>query len=325
MDLLGELLLSIRLDANSIGVFHSSSAWGLDFPQMDRPAAVLYGVLSHPCWLIRDGFENQWLEVGDSVLALRDAKISLASDREVLRTPFMEMWYGLGLPPDLHSRSRRSAPIHFGFDDAHSHPKLITIACVLHEPERNQLLSSLPDVMVLPGNQSSSALWSSPTLDWLVREEINQKPGFLGPATSLVGFLLTSFLRDYVLLIPEGQSGWLKALTDPRLGKALVAIHSQSELDWSVEALAVEASMSRATFSRRFTALVGQSPGQYLIVTRMHHAGRELLRGGASVADLAERYGYRSESAFRTAFKQHMGMSPREYLRSHIQDDEGSH
>ncbi len=316
MDLLGELLLSVRVDANSLGVFHSSADWGLDFPLLDRPAAVLYGVLSQPCWLIRNNHPSMKLEVGDSVLVLRDTEIGLASDLEKARTPFMDMWRDLNLPADLHSRSRRSTPIHFGFDPTHSHPKLITVACVLHEPDRNQLLSSLPDVMVLPGNHSSSSLWSAPTLDWLVREAASPKPGFLGAATALMNFLLTSFLRDYVLLIPEGESGWLKALTDPRLGRALVAIHSQSELDWSVGALAAEAKMSRATFCRRFTALLGQSPGQYLIVTRIHHAARELLKGGTSVADLAERYGYRSESAFRTAFKHHLGMNPREYLQS---------
>ncbi|MDH4559908.1 AraC family transcriptional regulator [Pseudomonas sp. BN411] len=319
MDFLGELLLSIRLDASSIGVFHSPGEWGLDMPRMDSSTALLYGVLDKPCWLIREGQPDLQLEVGDLVLVLGEAKVAIASQPGLPLEPFLDMWRRLKLPEDLHSRSRRSAPIHFGGDGVHRNPRLLTVACVLHEPERNQLLSSLPDVLVLPGRCGASAQWLMPTLSWMLGEDQAQKPGFMGPAALLAGFLLTSFLRDYILLIPEGQSGWLQALTDPRLGKALIAIHSQAELDWSVETLAAEASMSRATFSRRFSALLGQSPGQYLIATRMRHAARELLKGRASVADIAERYGYRSESAFRSAFKQHLGVRPREYARSREQ------
>lgn len=315
MDLLGELLLSVRVDSSSIGVFHSSSDWGLDMPQMDRSAAVLYCVLESPCWLLREGQASQPLNEGDCVLVLGEAKVGMASQQDAAREPFLDLWRREGLPYNLNSRSRRDAPIHFGSGNGQRSPRLLTVAYVLHEPERNQLLTNLPDVLLLQRQGSFSERWALPTLDWLMCEEANQKPGFWGAATLLAGFILTSFLRDYILLIPKGQSGWLGALTDPRLGKALVLIHSLPEMDWSIDALASEANMSRATFSRRFKTLIGESPGQYLIANRIRHAARELIKGDVTIADLAERYGYQSESAFRIAFKKQLGVGPREYLR----------
>lgn len=315
MDLLGEMLLSIRIDANSIGVFHAQESWGVHFPSIKQPTGILYGVLNHPCWLLREGYESIPLSVGDFILVLRDTKIAIASSIKQPLTPFLDIWRKSGLPEELSSRSRREAPIHFGLDESLCNPKLVTVACVLHEPDRNQLLTGLPDVMVLPSQSSSSVMWSTPALEWLLNEDLSRKPGFLGPATLLASLLLTSFLRDYILLIHEGKSGFLAALKDSRIGKALTVIHSEPELDWSVETLAFEANMSRSNFSKRFKELIGQSPGYYLTATRIHQAACDMLESRVSITELSERYQYKSESAFRTAFKQHMKYGPTEYLK----------
>jgi AraC-like DNA-binding protein len=72
--------------------------------------------------------------------------------------------------------------------------------------------------------------------------------------------------------------------------------------------------MSRAAFSKRFKALVGDAPLGYLLRWRMRMA-RNLLRHGASVAVVTQRVGYASESAFRHAFKRLYGHAPRRYWR----------
>ena len=282
---------------------------------MDRPIGVLYAVLGETCCLTTDRKESFELQVGDSVLLLDDVRVSIASHRGANLVSFLDVWRALGLPEELGSRSRREAPIHFGSDETSDNPKLLTVAFVLHEPHRNQLLSKLPDLMVLRKSQGSSSPWFSAALEWLTKKGSGHEPGFAAPATSLADLLLTTFLRDYVLTLSKGQFGWLTALTDARIGNALTAINSLPERDWRLKTLAAEAGMSRANFSRKFMALVGQSPGQYLTATRMHHAARELLKGGMSVSDIAERYGYQSESAFRAAFKKHIGHGPRDYLR----------
>lgn len=316
MDLLGELLLSVRIDANSIGVLHAGADWGITMPVMERSAATLYSVLHAPCLLLREGKDDLPLVPGDSAIVLRDTAVAFASASCVSRVPFIELWRRQGLPEEFSARSRRSAPIHFGFDAPDRTPRLLTIAYMFHEPERSPLLSGLSDVVVLRGGGSASLPWLEATLDWLTSEDIARKPGYLAPASLLAELVLTSFLREHLLSAPLAGAGWLQALTDPRMARALTAMHSQPELTWTVVTLAREASLSRAAFARRFTALLGQSPIQYLIGCRMRYAARSLTDGRVTVAALAERYGYRSESAFRTAFRKHFGMAPQAFARS---------
>jgi AraC-like DNA-binding protein len=68
--------------------------------------------------------------------------------------------------------------------------------------------------------------------------------------------------------------------------------------------------MSRSAFSARFTALVGQSPKQYLTMWRMQLAQTMLRDTPHSLSTIADRLGYQSEPAFSRAFKRVFGTSP---------------
>ena len=68
--------------------------------------------------------------------------------------------------------------------------------------------------------------------------------------------------------------------------------------------------MSRSAFAARFSRLVGEPPMQYLTRWRMHVAEMQLRDGDATVAEIADRFGYHSEAAFRRAFKRVLGVAP---------------
>ena len=68
--------------------------------------------------------------------------------------------------------------------------------------------------------------------------------------------------------------------------------------------------MSRSAFAARFTELVGEPAMQYVTRWRMHVALTALRDEGATVAELANRLGYRSEAAFARAFKRVIGIPP---------------
>ena len=314
MDLMGELLLTMRVDASSIGVFHSVTDWGLQMPCLSDQTAVMYCILETPCWLLREGAPPEPLKAGSAVLVRAGAEVGFASTHDARLESFLDIWLAQGLPPTLNERSRREVPIDFGFDPAHRSPRMLAVACVLHEPERNRLWMNLPEVLVLDRQGGFIEQWISTVLNWLITERLERKPGFSSASTSLASFLLTGFIREYMTILPIEQSAWMNALADPRIGQTLVLMHSHPHMELSIDTLAAEAHMSRATFSRRFKALVGHSPGQYLIATRMRYAVSELRSGNASVAQVATQAGYSSESAFRSAFRIHFGMSPREYL-----------
>jgi AraC-like DNA-binding protein len=104
-------------------------------------------------------------------------------------------------------------------------------------------------------------------------------------------------------------TGWLAAIRDPRIGKALAAIHRRPAEAWSVEALASIASLSRSTFTERFTTVVGVPPARYVARWRMHLAGAWLRGDRLTVSEVAGRLGYESE-AFSRAFKRFVGVPP---------------
>ena len=78
-----------------------------------------------------------------------------------------------------------------------------------------------------------------------------------------------------------------------------------------VASLADELAMSRSAFAARFTELVGEPAMRYVTRWRMHaRASTRCSDEGATVAELADRLGYRSEAAFSRAFKRVIGTAP---------------
>jgi AraC-like DNA-binding protein len=82
-----------------------------------------------------------------------------------------------------------------------------------------------------------------------------------------------------------------------------------------VEELGAHGGLSRAAFSRRFTALVGRPPLTYLTWWRMTTAGRLLREDDLPLRLVAQRTGYTSEFAFAKAFKREYGVAPGQYRR----------
>ena len=116
----------------------------------------------------------------------------------------------------------------------------------------------------------------------------------------------------------EDQQGLLAALADARLAKALAAMHTEPGRDWTVDALAKVAGMSRTAFAVEFSRFLGATPFQYLTEWRIAEARRLLRDRRLSVAAVAERLGYQSEAAFRRTFKRIEGVGPGEVRRKAV-------
>ncbi|RMI45531.1 helix-turn-helix transcriptional regulator [Actinomadura harenae] len=94
------------------------------------------------------------------------------------------------------------------------------------------------------------------------------------------------------------------------------AIHRDPARPWSVAGLGEHAGLSRAAFSRRFTALVGRPPLTYLTWWRLTTAMRLLRDSDAPLGVVAEQVGYGSEFAFANAFKREFNIAPGRYRRN---------
>ncbi len=128
--------------------------------------------------------------------------------------------------------------------------------------------------------------------------------------TRLTDILVIQAIRSWMAEDPAAQTGWLGALQDKQIGRAISHIHRDPGRDWTVASLAAKVAMSRAAFAARFTQLVGEAVMHYVTRWRMHIATTLLEQADSSISEVATRLGYRSEAAFSRAFKRYVGVSP---------------
>ncbi len=170
---------------------------------------------------------------------------------------------------------------------------------------------ALPDTLVLP-LQTIPAM--APVLTLLFEEAFADRYGQPPILSRLLEVLLILLLRH---LVEQGhcRQGMLAALSDPRLARAVTAMHQRGDEPWTVETLAREAGMSRARFAAHFQALTGQTPLGYLTRWRMMLASQQLL-AGESITQVALGVGYSGGTAFGRAFEREFGMSPGRWLKT---------
>jgi AraC-like DNA-binding protein len=169
---------------------------------------------------------------------------------------------------------------------------------------------ALPDVLVLPLSELPTL---APLLTLLFDEAFANRYGQEPVLTRLLEALLILLLRH---MVERGlyQQGMLAGLSDPRLARAIAAMHLRSEEGWTVATLAQEAGMSRARFAAHFQAQIGLSPLGYLTQWRMQLACQQLL-AGESITQVALGAGYSGSIAFSRAFEREFGMSPGRWLK----------
>ncbi len=111
--------------------------------------------------------------------------------------------------------------------------------------------------------------------------------------------LLIGLLRHWVKH-PQNSVGLFGGLANPRLARALVAMHSQPASTWTLERLAAEAGMSRTAFATQFKHAMGVPAGRYLEGLRLTLAQR-LVADGNGLKRVAQETGYASPATLSRA------------------------
>ncbi|MDX1507302.1 MAG: AraC family transcriptional regulator [Woeseiaceae bacterium] len=190
----------------------------------------------------------------------------------------------------------------------------VSIVCATFEfgiGEGNPLQAALPELCIVSLRESPEL---GDTLGQLFREAGGEHCGRDSILDRLSEVALILILRD---LMDQRRLdiGLLAGLADPKLSRAINAIHARPEEDWTLERMAEVAAMSRARFAQRFHDVVGMTPGAYLSDWRLGLAKSMLLKG-ATVQTIAADVGYGSASALSRVFSSRLGMSPTEWRRS---------
>lgn len=181
----------------------------------------------------------------------------------------------------------------------------------------NPVAAALPDVVCLPLQDLKGA---DGVLTLLFEEAFGTHCGRHALVDRLFEVVLIQVLR-HLMETNQVNGGMLAGMSHPKLRKALVGMHEQPERDWSLEALASVAGMSRSVFAGAFRRAVGCTPGAYLQAWRVRLTQQALLQG-RSLQTIAVDVGYGSEAALSRAFSAQCGQSPRAWRQAQSADRE---
>ncbi|PZR52248.1 AraC family transcriptional regulator [Xylanimonas oleitrophica] len=309
MDALTDVLNHIRSSGALLGRTLANPPWSAAFEE--QASLSLVAMLRGDAWIIDDGAAHH-LAPRTVAVVVGPAPFSVTSDPETSPEPlYVQTEAGVcldaaGNPADSIALGTRTCGTQLDADDV-----MLTGSFTVTGRVADRLLSALPRVLVVPQAAQRMA-----ALELLEAETLRDEPGQQAVLDRLLDLVLVGALRDWFALPGAKSPGWYRASSDPIVGAALAAIHEAPHEPWTIELLARQAHVSRATLARRFTDLLGEPPMSYLTGWRLCVAADLLERGDATVQEVARQVGYSSAYALSTAFQREYGVRPSRYRRS---------
>lgn len=299
MDPLSAALALLKVKNYFCGGFDAAGDWSVAFDQDD--GIRFYAAVSGEYWLSVDGVTDAVrIRKGDCLLLPRGQAFRVASD--------------LALTP-VNALTTLPALNIGGITYLNGGGEFFSVGGYfnLAGDHGAELLGLLPPIVHLRQEADKSAL------RWCVermRQELHEpQPGGFLIAQQLATVMLVQVLRTFLAEGSPAGVGWLFAIADKKMAAAIGAMHQDPAADWTLQSLAQHVGMSRTSFAVRFKETVGASPMDYLTRWRIMVAASQLVSSRNPVGTIALSVGYKSESAFSTAFKRVLRCSPRQYRR----------
>jgi AraC-like DNA-binding protein len=324
-DPLADLLLGLRFRGAVFYLVSGGEGWAASAPVAEEVAEALLPGLEHVmeyhfvvrgrAWAVLDGQEPVPLAEGEAVVFPQGDAHVMTSRPGLRPAPADPDWYRatreVPRPLPIHLRGLRET-IPGELD-----PEAATVlACGFLGCDLrpfNPLISALPRLLPVPAGGAGEAL--RPVLTQAMAAVKAGQAGASAALDRLGELLLVEAVRGHLSALPAQGTGWLAALREAPLARALAALHADPAREWSVESLAAEAALSRSAFHERFAAVLGLPPMQYLTQWRLQEASRRLLESDDPVLEVALAAGYGSEAAFSRAFRRLTGSPPAQWRR----------
>jgi len=298
-DLVSELLLGMRLSGVQYRRIQVARPFGLSFGK--APGRAQFHFVGRGPVLLRDATgATMRLEAGDAVLLPHGSTHALVSDADA---PCREI-------DGFEAAKICDTVASVGAATETTGDALIFSACMEFDLGGMQpLVGAMPEFMHV-GTLLARYPEIRPMLDAMERESCSERAGFAGILARLADVVAAFIVRGWVECGCGDATGWVQALRDPKLGRAIVALHRDPGRNWSVAELAIEAGVSRSVFAERFLAATGMTPVRYLTELRMRLAAQWIARDREAIETVAYRLGYGSLAAFSRAFKRVVGRPP---------------
>ena len=309
-DPLGEALHSLRMNGAYYCRSELTAPWGLTLPPM--PGYLWFHVVtSGRLWLETGEDGRGWIQLGELALVPHGEGHVLRSEPGAPAPGILDL--------ERERVSDRYEILRHGEGGAPT--GLLCGAVRFAHPAARNLIEILPSTIRIEASSSIRLERMQSVLRLMASEAAELQPGGEAVITRLGDILVIQAIRAWMESDPAARRGWLGALQDPQIGRAISHIHRDAARHWTVASLAQELAMSRSAFAARFTELVGEPVMSYVARWRMQVAVAALRDEGATIGELADRLGYRSEAAFSRAFKRVIGVSPGAVRRSAGEQD----
>ncbi len=179
----------------------------------------------------------------------------------------------------------------------------------------NPLFATLPRLLKINVASVGTGDWIESSMQFAISELSQGRPASSSIMSRLSELLFVEAVRNFAATSAEDETSWLRAIGDSQIGRVVSMMHRSISNDWSVEALAREAGLSRTAFITRFAAATGLPPMSYLKAWRLRTARISLAESQQTVAQVGYSVGYDSEEAFSRAFKKEFGIAPGQYQK----------
>jgi len=269
----------------------ASGDWAIRFPAND--GVVFSYIVAGGCVFSMDD-RREVLRAGDFIMLVRPNTWTLGNDAE---TPAFD--YVPGVHPPVGQLLNGEGPITSTFGGRFEFDEL----------NGGLIKALMPHFTLVRAGQVGAGRFR-PLLELLGDEAKTPRPAGGLVLERLLELLLVEVIRRPQPSASHAEPGLLRGLSDPRIAKALEAMHSDVARRWTVIELAKLAGMSRSSFAAHFAATVGSTPIDYLLHWRMALAKDKLRNDRLKLAEVAEMMGYGSTSAFSAAFTRLVGSPP---------------
>jgi len=180
------------------------------------------------------------------------------------------------------------------------------------------ILDAFPQVLHFTKLNSTDPIWMSAML---IDAEMRRTNDHDSPIVDrLTEVLFLQLLNRYVSENEE-TVGFLAALSDRRVHRALMLIHQELDYNWSLSLLSERVGMSRATLNRHFQDTVGVAPMTYVMNWRITKAYNLIKYSNATLDQIAESIGFMSARTLNKAFQRHYNYTPNELRQVQVRTE----
>ena len=311
MDLFDDVVSAMSVASSLYVRFRMTSPWGVAFDTGYQ--ARLLMIAKGEGWLLAEGEKPQHVAKGDCLIIKEGTRFAMA---DALDSPIVDcgdLFVNLpGFSAETGFTTIPDRTVHHGGGGALM--EIVSARLSFDPVAAEPLLALLPDLLHVRLIDGDLALLEA-TLQLIGLETRGDGLGADLAVERLTDVLFIQTIRAWAAADGSQAGGWLAALRHRALSRVIRSVHADIARAWTVEEMARVAGTSRSSFAQSFRTVLGETPLNYVTRWRMYRA-KILMRKGATLAEVADRVGYESDTALSRAFRRVEGLAPGEWRRT---------